>query len=56
MVFLGFGFLMTFLHRYGYSAVGFNFLLAAMGIQWALLMQGWFQHTRDNYILLGIKK
>ncbi|XP_040824396.1 ammonium transporter Rh type C-like [Ochotona curzoniae] len=55
MVFLGFGFLMTFLHRYGYSAVGFNFLLAAMGIQWALLMQGWFQHTRDNYILLGIK-
>uniref|UniRef100_A0A8C2P7K7 Ammonium transporter Rh type C n=1 Tax=Capra hircus TaxID=9925 RepID=A0A8C2P7K7_CAPHI len=40
MIFVGFGFLMTFLQRYGYSSVGFNFLLAAFGIQWALLMQG----------------
>uniref|UniRef100_A0A8C6A3X3 Ammonium transporter Rh type C n=1 Tax=Marmota marmota marmota TaxID=9994 RepID=A0A8C6A3X3_MARMA len=42
MVFVGFGFLMTFLQRYGFSAVGFNFLLAAFGIQWALLLQGWW--------------
>lgn len=25
---------MTFLRRYGYSAVGFNFLLSAVAIQW----------------------
>ncbi|XP_012638694.1 ammonium transporter Rh type C isoform X2 [Microcebus murinus] len=55
MVFVGFGFLMTFLQRYGFSAVGFNFLLAAFGIQWALLMQGWFHHVEDRYIILGIE-
>ncbi|KAL2791058.1 ammonium transporter Rh type C [Daubentonia madagascariensis] len=55
MVFVGFGFLMTFLQRYGFSAVGFNFLLAAFGIQWALLMQGWFHHVEDRHIILGIE-
>ncbi|KAJ8002979.1 hypothetical protein DPEC_G00164570 [Dallia pectoralis] len=46
MIFVGFGFLMTFLKRYSFGAVGFNFLIAAFGLQWALLMQGWF-HTLD---------
>ncbi|XP_013013958.1 ammonium transporter Rh type C [Cavia porcellus] len=57
MVFMGFGFLMTFLQRYGFGGVGFNFLLAAFGIQWALLMQGWFHHLdpKGRYILLGIE-
>nr|BAO93205.1 Rh type B glycoprotain [Lethenteron reissneri] len=44
MVFVGFGFLMTFLQRYGYSSVGFNFMIAGFGIQWAILVQGWVQH------------
>lgn len=58
MVFMGFGFLMTFLQRYGFGGVGFNFLLAAFGIQWALLMQGWFHHLdpKGRYILLGIER
>ncbi|XP_070256593.1 ammonium transporter Rh type C [Myotis yumanensis] len=55
MIFVGFGFLMTFLQRYGYSSVGFNFLLAAFGIQWALLMQGWFHSFHDGYILVGVE-
>ncbi|XP_066095248.1 ammonium transporter Rh type C [Saccopteryx bilineata] len=55
MIFVGFGFLMTFLQRYGYSSVGFNFLLAAFGIQWALLMQGWFHSFEDGYILIGVE-
>ncbi|XP_012867278.1 PREDICTED: ammonium transporter Rh type C isoform X4 [Dipodomys ordii] len=55
MVFVGFGFLMTFLQRYGFSALGFNFLLAAFGIQWALLMQGWFHSFKDGHILLGVE-
>ncbi|XP_061820144.1 rh family, C glycoprotein a [Nerophis lumbriciformis] len=46
MIFVGFGFLMTFLKRYSFGAVGFNFLIAAFGLQWALLMQGWF-HALD---------
>lgn len=40
MMFIGFGFLMTFLKRYGYSAVGINFLIAAMVIQWHILFKG----------------
>ncbi|CAL8243221.1 unnamed protein product [Lota lota] len=57
MIFVGFGFLMTFLKRYSFGAVGFNFLVAAFGIQWALLMQGWF-HSLDpetGKILIGIE-
>uniref|UniRef100_G3TEG8 Ammonium transporter Rh type C n=1 Tax=Loxodonta africana TaxID=9785 RepID=G3TEG8_LOXAF len=55
MIFVGFGFLMTFLQRYGFSALGFTFLLAAFGIQWALLMQGWFHSFKDGYIRIGVE-
>ncbi|XP_038558090.1 ammonium transporter Rh type C 2 [Micropterus salmoides] len=57
MIFVGFGFLMTFLKRYSFSAVGFNFLIAAFGIQWALLMQGWFHSLDPNTgtIKIGIE-
>lgn len=41
MMFIGFGFLMTFLKKYGFSSVGFNFLLAAFVLQWATLTSGW---------------
>lgn len=56
MIFVGFGFLMMFLKRYGFGAVGFNFLLAAFGIQWALLMQGWFHSFENGKILIGVEK
>ncbi|OCT89739.1 ammonium transporter Rh type C-like [Xenopus laevis] len=55
MIFVGFGFLMTFLQRYGFGSVAFNFLLAAFGIQWALLMQGWFHTFVDGKILIGVE-
>ena len=42
MIFIGFGFLMTFLRRYGYSSVSFNFLVAAFAIQWATIVRGLF--------------
>lgn len=38
---LGFGFIMTFLKRYGYGSIGFNLLLVAFVIQWALIIRGW---------------
>uniref|UniRef100_A0A7N9AMF7 Rh family, C glycoprotein b n=1 Tax=Mastacembelus armatus TaxID=205130 RepID=A0A7N9AMF7_9TELE len=57
MIFVGFGFLMTFLKRYSFGAVGFNFLIAAFGIQWALLMQGWFHSLdySDGKIKIGVE-
>lgn len=45
---LGFGFLMTFLKRYGYGSVGFNLLLVAFVIQWALILRGWLECNPDR--------
>jgi len=53
MMFIGFGFLMTFLKRYGFSAVGINFVLAAFVLQWAMLVGGWFD-LHDGYIQIGV--
>nr|AGU71418.1 Rhesus family C-type glycoprotein 2 [Lipophrys pholis] len=57
MIFVGFGFLMTFLRRYSYGGVGFNFLIAAFGLQWALLMQGWFHalNPETGKITIGVE-
>ncbi|CAF1664840.1 unnamed protein product, partial [Adineta ricciae] len=41
MMFIGFGFLMTFLRRYSFSSVSFNFLVAAFVLEWAILIRGY---------------
>ena len=41
MIFVGFGFLMTFLKDYNWSALGFNFLLGAVAIEWYMLVTCW---------------
>ncbi|ESO06642.1 hypothetical protein HELRODRAFT_186399 [Helobdella robusta] len=41
MMFIGFGFLMTFLKRYGFSSVGMNFFIAAFVLQWQTIIHGW---------------
>ena len=43
MMFIGFGFLMTFLKKYGYGSVGFNMLIAVYVTEWALLVRGWLE-------------
>ncbi|KAG9345292.1 hypothetical protein JZ751_009838 [Albula glossodonta] len=55
MIFIGFGFLMTFLQRYGFSSVGFNFLIAAFSLQWATLMQGFFHGMHHGKIHIGVE-
>ncbi|XP_053350962.1 ammonium transporter Rh type B [Clarias gariepinus] len=55
MIFIGFGFLMTFLQRYGFSSVGFNFLIAAFSLQWATLMQGFFHGMHNGKIHVGVE-
>lgn len=41
MMFIGFGFLMTFLRRYSFSAVNFNFILCAFTLEQALIIRGY---------------
>lgn len=48
MIFIGFGFLMTFVHRYSWSAVGLNFLLSAMALQWSMLTIGFFKAAQTG--------
>jgi len=36
MIFFGFGFLMTFLRRYGYSAIGYTLGISALIVQWSV--------------------
>lgn len=43
MVFVGFGFLMTFLRRYSYSAVGLNFYLSCLCMLEYIVLGGAFQ-------------
>ena len=48
MIFVGFGFLMTFLKKYGLSALSLNFMIGALCIQWQILVQGFFHLHYDN--------
>lgn len=43
MIFFGFGFLMTFLRKYAYSAIGYTFLVSALVIQWSIILQAFAQ-------------
>ncbi|XP_038159472.1 ammonium transporter Rh type B-like [Cyprinodon tularosa] len=54
MIFLGFGCLLAFFRFYGFSGMVFNFLTATFAIQWAILIQGFFQFYHDGKIHLGI--
>ncbi|XP_063385494.1 ammonium transporter Rh type A-like [Cydia fagiglandana] len=54
MIYVGFGFLMTFLMKYCYGAVGVNWLLAALVAQWSIITQGLF-HMKDMIIPLNKK-
>jgi ammonium transporter Rh len=48
MIFIGFGFLMTFLKKYSWSAVAKNFLLAAWTVQFAILTIGFWKAVLTN--------
>ena len=58
MMFIGFGFLMTFLKKYGYGSVGFNMLIAVYVTEWALLVRGWLEEgiEDEGKFKIGIPK
>lgn len=49
MIFIGFGFLMTFPKTYSWSAVGYNFFISAIIIQWSIIMHGFVSWSVDGY-------
>ncbi|EDO30704.1 predicted protein [Nematostella vectensis] len=53
LLLVGFGLLMTFLKKYGFSGLGYNFLICAVVMEWATLMQGFFE-MENNKIQLDI--
>ena len=48
MIFIGFGFLMTFLKRYSHSALGFTMYLSSLAIQYGILINGFFHCLFKN--------
>lgn len=54
MIFIGFGCLLAFFRFYGFSGMVFNFLTATFAIQWAILIQGFFQFYYNGKIHLGV--
>lgn len=56
MIWIGFGFLMTFLKRYGQSAVGLTFLVGAILVQVALVCEGVMEIERDNKAHLSLER
>lgn len=49
MMFIGFGFLMVFLHQHSWSSVGFNFLIAALCIQICILFEGLWHNVFSKH-------
>lgn len=48
MIFVGFGFLVTFQKNYSMSGVAINFLLAALAFQWSTLTNGFWHQVDDG--------
>ncbi|MPC49170.1 Ammonium transporter Rh type B-B [Portunus trituberculatus] len=54
MILVGFGFLMTFLRRYGHSALGLTLLLTSLALQISLLLEGVSSTTATGTITITI--
>ena len=48
MMFVGFGYLMTFLKWYGLGAVGLTMLVTAIGLQWAMFTESFFDQAMNS--------
>ncbi|XP_072221057.1 rh blood group, D antigen [Leuresthes tenuis] len=55
MVILGFGFLCTFLVRYGFSGSGFNLLVVGIASQWAIILNGIGSWYNQGKIRVGLR-
>ena len=61
MIFMGFGFLMMFLKKYGFGSVGYTMIISAVVIQWSMVLTKWLDQAANGVpsphkVKLGIKK
>ena len=49
MIFIGFGYLMTFLKKYAFTSVGYTFLIGSFIIQYSILVNGLFHNIFMNH-------
>ncbi|XP_045875016.1 RH-like protein IC isoform X2 [Meles meles] len=56
MAAVGFGFLNSSLRRYGWSSVAFNLFLLALGVQWAVLMDGFLDLHFQNKVVIKLSR
>ncbi|KAJ5073004.1 rh50 isoform b [Anaeramoeba ignava] len=49
MILIGFGYLMTFLKKYGYSAAGFTFFISCLTFQWAIVTNAFFHQVYTSF-------
>ncbi|XP_034610116.1 blood group Rh(CE) polypeptide [Trachemys scripta elegans] len=54
LVIFGFGFLLAFTKRYGFSSTGFNLLIAALGVQWAMLVEGFLFSSAAGKVKISL--
>ncbi|KAG7280707.1 hypothetical protein CRUP_004507 [Coryphaenoides rupestris] len=55
MVIAGFGFMGTFLVRYGFSSSAFNLLVAVIATQWSLILNGFESWLQSRRIQINLK-
>ncbi|XP_062996009.1 blood group Rh(CE) polypeptide [Elgaria multicarinata webbii] len=55
MVIFGFAYLMAFLRRYGFSSTGFGLLLAALGVQWVVIVDGFLFNFSDGEVKINLQ-
>jgi ammonium transporter Rh len=48
MIFIGFGFLMSYLHTFNFNSIVYNFILGALSIQYTILINGFFHNVFYN--------
>lgn len=48
MIFIGFGYLMTFLKKYGFGAVSLNYMVAAVAFEWGIIIEGLMHHVFEG--------
>nr|KAF6382704.1 hypothetical protein mPipKuh1_009042 [Pipistrellus kuhlii] len=56
MAALGLGFLSSSLWRYSWSSVAFNLFMLALGVQWAVLLDGFLEHPRLGKVFIELSR